>query len=147
MLMYLIIVGGPTFAILYQGWRAWDYSHWWRAAQAVTLSSDYSDAERNADREPFAWLKPHPFADGRTGRRTRVRVGYADSSGGRHQATVLQFVRRGSTVKPTMQIFYDAREPDRVDVYGAFGAKIWMVIWGVTLVYILYRMPTTPALT
>ena len=49
MLVYLIFVGGPTFAVVYQAWRAWDFFVWWRPVQATTLSSDYGEAERLSD--------------------------------------------------------------------------------------------------
>lgn len=144
MLLYLLLVGGPTFGILYQGWRAWDFSHWWQPAQATTLSSDYSDEERRADLRPFAWLQPHPIKDGRTGRYTKVRIGYDDAGGHRHQATVTRVVRRGTAVMPTMRVFYDVRNPDRVDVFGAFGAWMWLVIWVAALTYDLWRLSTLP---
>lgn len=138
--MCLVLIGGPTFGILYQGWRAWDFSHWWCRTQATTLSSDYSDAERRADTEPFAWLKPHPFKDGRTGRYTKVRIRYADAAGNPHQATVTQTVRRGTAVKPSIPIFYDVREPDRVDRFGAFGAWVWLAIWAIAIIYDFWRL-------
>lgn len=142
MLLYLILVGGPTFGILYQAWKAWDFAHWWRAAQATTLSSDYSDAERHADNEPFAFLIPHPIKDGRTGRFTKVRIEYADASGHQHKATITETVRRGSEVKAVRRIFYDVRDPDRVDRFGAFGAWMWLVIFGLVLGNDLWRLST-----
>lgn len=143
MLLYFILVGGPTFGILYQAWRVWDYSHWWRAAQATTLSSDYSDAERRADNEPLAFLVPHPIKDGRTGRFTKVCVEYADASGHPHKAVITESVRRGTAVKAVRRIFYDVRVPDRVDRFGAFGAWMWLVIFGLALVNDLWRLSTS----
>jgi hypothetical protein len=142
MLLYLILVGGPTFGILYQAWKAWDFSHWWRSAQATTLSSDYSDAERRVDNEPFAFLIPHPIKDGRTGRFTKVRVEYADASGHQHKTVITETVRRGNAVKAVRQIFYDVRDPSRVDQFGAFGAWIWLVIFGLALGIDLWRLWT-----
>lgn len=141
MLVYLFLVGGPTFAALYYGWRAWDRSRWWQSVEARTVRSDYSDAERLGDRKPFASLRLSRFADGRSGRYTKVRIDYADAAGRHHQATVTQVVTRGKAVMPTVQVFYDTRDPDRVGLDGAVSAGFWCVVWAGVLVSVLWSLP------
>ncbi|WP_221364449.1 hypothetical protein, partial [Sphingomonas jinjuensis] len=126
---YLFLVGGPTFGALFYGWQAWDRAHWWRSAEAVTVGSDYSEAERLDDRRPFASLRLRPFTDARSGRYTKVRIDYADAAGRHHQATVIRVVTRGKTVMPTMRIFYDTRDPDRVNLDGLRSAAFLCVFW------------------
>ncbi|MGR6327580.1 hypothetical protein ACU5AX_00785 [Sphingomonas sp. XXL09] len=147
MLIYLLFVGGPTFGSLFYGWRAWDRAHWWRSVEAVTVGSDYSEAERLDDLRPFAALRLHPFTDGKIGRYTKVRIDYADAAGRHHQATVDWEVRRGKTVMPTMRVFYDIRDPDRVNLFGPMGAAFWCFLWSVVLVYMLWLLPELATLT
>lgn len=98
MLYFLLFVGGPTFSTLFYGWQVWDRAHRWRSIEAVTVGSDYSEAERLDDTRPFASLRLHPFSDGKIGQYTKVRIDYADATGRHHQATVDWEVRRGKTV-------------------------------------------------
>lgn len=72
MLYFLLLVGGPTFSTLFYGWQVWDRAHRWRSIEAVTVGSDYSEAERLDDTRPFASLRLHPFSDGKIGQYTKV---------------------------------------------------------------------------
>lgn len=139
MLYFLLFVGGPTFGTLFYGWQVLNRAHRWRSIEAVTVGSDYSRAERLDDTRPFASLRLHPFADGKIGQYTKVRIDYADATGRHHQATVDWEVRRGKTVMPTMRIFYDTRDPGRVALFGPMGAAFWCFLWAAVLVYMLWR--------
>lgn len=131
--------------LLYQGWRAWDFSHCWAATEAKVIGSDYSEAERSADREPFAWLRPRPFTDARSGRWTEVRIEYADGAGEVHRATLKTIVTRGKTVKPAFRVFYDRRDPDRVVQGGTLGAMVGLLFWSAFLTMSLRAMAMGPA--
>jgi hypothetical protein len=147
MLFYLLFVGGPSFGALFYGWQAWDKARWWRSAEAVTVGSDYSEAERLDDGRPFASLRLRPFTDARSGRYTMERIDYADAAGRHHRATVNRVVTRGKTVVPTMRVFYDTRDPDRVDLSGPTSATFWCFLWAVVLVYMLWLSPKLATLT
>ena len=140
MILFILLVGGPTLGLLVSAWKAWDYLTWWERAEARTVSSDYSDDERLGDTGPFAWLKPRPWSDDNGNRKTRCQVAFTDRTGRTHQGQVIRMVHRGAAVMPSMRIYYDRRSPERIDPFGFTGAMIGVVFWSGLLVLFLWRL-------